>query len=45
MQEYEHLKKLEEIFEQYEIKKMVETRMEKYNPKNNVSWEKVKEEM
>jgi PHD/YefM family antitoxin component YafN of YafNO toxin-antitoxin module len=44
-QEYEHLKKLEEIFEQYEIKKMVEARMEKYNPKNNVSWENIKEKM
>jgi uncharacterized protein (DUF433 family) len=30
--------------EQYEIKKMVETRMEKYNLKNNVSWDKIKEE-
>jgi hypothetical protein len=44
-QEYEHLKKLEEIFEQYEIKKMIETRMKKYNPKNNVSWENIKEEI
>ena len=44
-QEYEHLKKIEELFEQYEIKKMVETRMEKYNPKNNISWEKIKEEI
>jgi PHD/YefM family antitoxin component YafN of YafNO toxin-antitoxin module len=44
-QEYEHLKQVEEIFEQYEIKKMIETRMKKYNPKNNISWEKIKEEM
>jgi PHD/YefM family antitoxin component YafN of YafNO toxin-antitoxin module len=44
-QEYEYLKSLEEILEQYEIKKMVETRMEKYNPKNNVSWDKIKEEI
>jgi len=44
-QEYEYLKNLEEILEQYEIKKMVETRMEKYNPKNNISWEKIKEEI
>jgi len=43
--EYEHLKRLEEMFEQSEIKKMIETRMEKYNPKNNVSWEKIKEEI
>jgi len=33
------------IFEQYEIKKMIETRTEKYNPKNNISWEKIKEEI
>jgi hypothetical protein len=35
----------EEIIERCEIKSMIETRMEKYNPKNNVSWENVKEEM
>jgi len=43
--EYEYLKKLEEISEQHEIKKMIETRMKKYNPKNNISWEKIKEEI
>jgi len=36
---------LEEIFERYEIKNMIETRMEKYNPKNNVSWENIREEI
>jgi len=44
-QEYEYLKKLEEMFEQSEIKKMIETRMKKYNPKNNISWENIKEEI
>jgi PHD/YefM family antitoxin component YafN of YafNO toxin-antitoxin module len=44
-QEYEYLKKLEEMFEQYEIKNTIETRMENYNPKKNVSWENIKEEM
>jgi PHD/YefM family antitoxin component YafN of YafNO toxin-antitoxin module len=43
--EYEHLKELEEIYERYEIKKMIETRMEKYNPQNNVSWENIREEI
>ena len=43
--EYEHLKELEEIYERYEIKKMIETRMEKYNPQNNVSWEDIREEI
>jgi PHD/YefM family antitoxin component YafN of YafNO toxin-antitoxin module len=41
--EYEHLKKIEEVFEQYEIKKMIETRMKKYHPKNNVSWGNIRE--
>jgi PHD/YefM family antitoxin component YafN of YafNO toxin-antitoxin module len=44
-QEYEYLKKLEEIVEQSEIKKMIETRMKKYNLKNNVSWENIKEKI
>jgi PHD/YefM family antitoxin component YafN of YafNO toxin-antitoxin module len=43
--EYEYLKNLEETIEQYEIKTMLNTRMEKYNPQNNVSWESVKEEV
>jgi PHD/YefM family antitoxin component YafN of YafNO toxin-antitoxin module len=40
-QEYEHLKEIEEIFEQLEIKKVIETRMKKYHPKKNVSWENI----
>jgi len=40
--EYEYLKNMEEIFEQLEIKNSIETRLEKYNQKNNVSWEKVR---
>jgi hypothetical protein len=44
-QEYEYFKKLEEIVEHYEIKKIIETRMEKYNPKNNVSWDNIKEKI
>ncbi|MDR0454165.1 MAG: type II toxin-antitoxin system Phd/YefM family antitoxin [Deferribacteraceae bacterium] len=43
--EYEYLKKIEEVFEQFEIKGIIETRMEKYNPKNNVLWENIKEEI
>jgi len=43
--EYEHLKEIEEIFEQFEIKNMIEERAVHYNPKKNVSWEKVKEEI
>jgi len=33
------------MFEQYEIKKIIETRMKKYNSKNNISWKDIKEEM
>ena len=43
-QEYEHLKEIEEIFEQVEIKNTIEARMENYDPNNNVPWEDVREE-
>ncbi|MDR0315390.1 MAG: type II toxin-antitoxin system Phd/YefM family antitoxin [Treponema sp.] len=43
--EYEHLKKIEETFEQFEIKSIIEDRMKKYHPRNNVSWESIREEM
>jgi PHD/YefM family antitoxin component YafN of YafNO toxin-antitoxin module len=43
--EYEYLKNIEEIFEQFEIKEMVEKRLAKYNPKNNISWENIREKM
>jgi hypothetical protein len=33
------------MFEQFEIKNVIEERMEKYDPKNNVSWESIKEEI
>ena len=42
-QEYEYLRGIEEIFEQFEIKNIIDARMENYNPKKNVSWEKIKE--
>ena len=41
-QEYEYLKEIEEVHERHEIKKQIEKRMEKYDPKNNVSWKKIK---
>ena len=40
--EYEHLKEIEEIFERFEIKSLIESRLEKYDPKNNVSWKSIK---
>ena len=42
--EYEYLKDIEEIFERLEIKNCIETRLEKYDPKKNISWEKIKED-
>jgi PHD/YefM family antitoxin component YafN of YafNO toxin-antitoxin module len=41
--EYEYLKNIEEIFEQFEIKNMVEKRLKKYDPENNISWENIRE--
>ncbi|GBU22880.1 hypothetical protein R80B4_02793 [Fibrobacteres bacterium R8-0-B4] len=41
-QEYEYLKELEDAVERHEIKNMIETRMEKYNPTDTVSWEDIK---
>ena len=41
--EYEYLKEIEEIFEQFEIRNIIDERMANYNPKKNVSWEKIKE--
>jgi PHD/YefM family antitoxin component YafN of YafNO toxin-antitoxin module len=43
--EYEYLKNIEEIFEQCEVKNMVEKRLKKYDPKNNISWENIREEI
>jgi len=43
--EYEYLKDIEAIVEQYEIKSLIEKRLQKYDLKNNVSWEDVREEI
>ena len=40
--EYEYLKEIEEIFEQFEIKNIIDSRTKNYNPKKNISWEKLK---
>ena len=41
---YEHLHDLEEIFEQMEIKSMLEKRLSNYNPKNNKSWDDIRKD-
>jgi len=43
--EYEHLHNLEDIFEQMEIKSMIEKRLSDYNPENNESWENIREDV
>jgi PHD/YefM family antitoxin component YafN of YafNO toxin-antitoxin module len=43
--EYEYLKNIEEVFEQFEIKNTVEERLREYDPRNNISWEKIREEI
>jgi PHD/YefM family antitoxin component YafN of YafNO toxin-antitoxin module len=42
-QEYEYLKDIEETFEQFEIKNLIESRLDNYDPKKNISWENIKE--
>ena len=41
-QEYEYLKDIEEIFERLDIKNCIDTRMEKYDPRDNVSWKSIR---
>jgi hypothetical protein len=41
--EYEYLKNIEAVFEQCEIKNMIDKRLEKYNKQENISWESLKE--
>ena len=41
--EYEYLKEIAEIFEQFEIKSMIDSRMKNYDPKKSVSWDKIRE--
>ena len=43
--EYEHLREMEEVVEQFEIKEMLDQRIESYNNKNSLSWENVREEI
>ncbi len=44
-EEYEHLHNLEEMFEQLEIKSMLEERLSTYSMDNNKSWNEIKEEI
>lgn len=42
-EEYEYLSKLEDMFEYFEIEEQLQDRLQKYDPKNNVAWETVRE--
>jgi len=42
-EEYEYLSKLEDIFEYFEIDEMIQSRLDKYDPINNVEWSSVRE--
>ena len=41
--EYEYLKEIEETFEEFEIKNIIESRLKNYDPQKNISWEDIKE--
>ena len=41
--DYEHLMILEEVFEQYEIKSILDERMKLYDASKNISWDEVRE--
>ena len=43
-EEYEHLHYLDEIFEEMEIKSMIESRLKDYDRKGNISWDKIRED-
>ncbi|MDZ7793685.1 MAG: type II toxin-antitoxin system Phd/YefM family antitoxin [Spirochaetia bacterium] len=44
-EEYEHLHNLEEMFEQMEIKTVIEERLSTYNASYNKEWEEIREEV
>ena len=41
--EYEYLKEIEGTFERLEIRNIIKNRMKNYDPKKNISWEKINE--
>lgn len=43
--EYEYLRELEDVIEQFEIKAEIEKRLSNYNRKENISWETLREEI
>jgi PHD/YefM family antitoxin component YafN of YafNO toxin-antitoxin module len=43
-EEYEHLHHLDEIFEEMEIKSMIESRLKDYDRQGNISWDEIRED-
>ena len=43
--EYEYLRELEDVIEQFEIKAEIEMRLSNYDRKENISWETLREEI
>ena len=44
-EEYEHLHNLDKMFEQMEIKAVIEQRLSNYNSDNNKSWDEIREDI
>jgi len=43
--EYEYLRELEDVIEQFEIKEEIDKRLSNYNRIENISWETLREEI
>lgn len=43
-EEYTYLKEVEEVLEHFEMADSIKIRMQKYNRKKNISWEKIKKD-
>ena len=43
--EYEYLRELEEVIEQFEIKTEIDKRLLNYNRADNISWETLREDI
>lgn len=42
-EEYKHLSDLEEMFEYFEVKDMLDERLRNYSPEKNLDWNSIKE--
>ena len=42
-EEYRHLSNLEEMFEYFEVKDMIDERLKDYSPSKNIEWKSIKD--